>query len=1033
MKNRYSCLFLILVLLFSILTPPAFASTEGYWQLRHVEFFPTTTGTYTHYTSIESLSDGYAAYRRNYTNGAVASFSANWTRPPSIVERGENFSLDVSISIDSYQECNLRYYYPSIGAYSDKIDIRPGFSSRGDIFVQFKSEETGEMRAQAVIYDAEVRIASDSQRLTGDLGRGGVDRALIVGTGFGSVRYEYEWIPDATPAPAPPAPEPVIPEVEETQKVVFTGTVISVAGNPMRHMAVSLEPSFASPVKGQTDAGGRYLLETEFPANWQGPAFADLVLHFRHMPSGLIPLLDDGEEVWFSIRDGTQQPSQDVFAASRIRFDPGSPLHQDSSEIQITRNVFFNAPERNGQLHITSADFSGNQHDELRSNLPDTSVLPGFTYAYDQLSSAVYAALEKFNENHAVLSSFPLRVILNARKPAGSDAAFAHFDYRTNPLQIVASREYSQYNDSSRFTILHEFGHFFEYATNNNAFRCNWIDKMTRGIAAAEQRKEAVQQATVGGMVDQNRLTELNTFIYKSHLGYLNDDTGDSFVEGFATWYAAMVQRHGLMPIANYANVGEDGTLIENRKPWDSMTSEEFCIASILTRLERHEDVSLEDLWSVLRVDRENFHAYYHALLELDFLQENRAGLNQLMLDYGFYRHPFGNNRYDHHLELYYDASNSGSYMEGIDPFTDTIFEFDSMGEPKPVRTIDSEILQQKLDTAGQSSDASRNRDALPESTYRYPNRLLHVSGLSLDTDVLVRVIPDHEPANAYTITPINNKVYLGFPLTPDTGKVEVRIPGGGLLYSERLEVLQSRFRETTGQSTPIGEAVLTTSHLAPESVITKPVYGDPSQSPVQERVSRHNDPINHFIPESPDAFGLQRGTVPPGSNELTDLPHNPNNPFQLDIQSEERPSRPEPSPMTVYADGTIVLTIGSQTAYVDGRVQQLDAAAFIHEGRTMVPFRFIGEQLGAEIYWEPSLRMVSYILERPDDLTIIDLFIDEPYAFYNDDLITIDRNLTVVPLIRSNRTFVPVRFISEALGCQVDWNPDTRQVIIYR
>ena len=267
---------------------------------------------------------------------------------------------------------------------------------------------------QAVISDAEVRIASNSQRLTGHLGRGGVDRALIVGTGFGSVRYEYDWIPDATPAPALPTPEPVIPELEEAQKVVFAGTVISVAGNPMRHMAISLEPSFASPVKGQTDAGGRYRLETELPANYQGPAFADLVLHFRHMPSSLIPLLDDGEEIWFSIRDGTQQPNQDVFAASRIRFDPGAPLHQDSPEIQIARNVFSNAPERNGQIHITSADFSGNQHDELRSNLPDTSVLPGYTYAYDQLSSAVYVALEKFNENHAVLPNFPLQVVLKS-------------------------------------------------------------------------------------------------------------------------------------------------------------------------------------------------------------------------------------------------------------------------------------------------------------------------------------------------------------------------------------------------------------------------------------------------------------------------------------------------------------------------------------------------------------------------------------------------------------------------------------------
>ena len=145
-------------------------------------------------------------------------------------------------------------------------------------------------------------------------------------------------------------------------------------------------------------------------------------------------------------------------------------------------------------------------------------------------------------------------------------------------------------------------------------------------------------------------------------------------------------------------------------------------------------------------------------------------------------------------------------------------------------------------------------------------------------------MLPDHEPANAYTITPINNKVYLGFPLTPDTGKVEVHIHGGGLLYSERLEVLQSRFRETTGQSTPIGEAVLTADQLSPESVITRPVYGDPTQNPVQERIPRHNDPIDQFVPESPDAYGSQRGTVTPGNNELADLPSNPLNPFQSAI-----------------------------------------------------------------------------------------------------------------------------------------------------
>ncbi|MEW6082288.1 MAG: copper amine oxidase N-terminal domain-containing protein [Bacillota bacterium] len=38
---------------------------------------------------------------------------------------------------------------------------------------------------------------------------------------------------------------------------------------------------------------------------------------------------------------------------------------------------------------------------------------------------------------------------------------------------------------------------------------------------------------------------------------------------------------------------------------------------------------------------------------------------------------------------------------------------------------------------------------------------------------------------------------------------------------------------------------------------------------------------------------------------------------------------------------------------------------------------------------------------------------------------------MDMVPYIRINRTFMPVRFASEALGAAVDWDPDKRPVII--
>ena len=38
---------------------------------------------------------------------------------------------------------------------------------------------------------------------------------------------------------------------------------------------------------------------------------------------------------------------------------------------------------------------------------------------------------------------------------------------------------------------------------------------------------------------------------------------------------------------------------------------------------------------------------------------------------------------------------------------------------------------------------------------------------------------------------------------------------------------------------------------------------------------------------------------------------------------------------------------------------------------------------------------------------------------------------MDVAPLILENRTFVPVRFVSEVLGCKVNWNQKDREVTI--
>lgn len=100
------------------------------------------------------------------------------------------------------------------------------------------------------------------------------------------------------------------------------------------------------------------------------------------------------------------------------------------------------------------------------------------------------------------------------------------------------------------------------------------------------------------------------------------------------------------------------------------------------------------------------------------------------------------------------------------------------------------------------------------------------------------------------------------------------------------------------------------------------------------------------------------------------------------------------------------------------------DAQAFVDEnGRTLVPVRFIAEKMGANVGWEPKTMTVP--IER-DDLHIV-LTIGESKALVNGQEMVFDTKA----ITSGGRTFVPLRFVSEALGAQVDWDSPTSTVFI--
>ena len=60
--------------------------------------------------------------------------------------------------------------------------------------------------------------------------------------------------------------------------------------------------------------------------------------------------------------------------------------------------------------------------------------------------------------------------------------------------------------------------------------------------------------------------------------------------------------------------------------------------------------------------------------------------------------------------------------------------------------------------------------------------------------------------------------------------------------------------------------------------------------------------------------------------------------------------------------DTTIRIIIGEEIAYVNGEAVTLDSPAFIENGRTYLPLRFIMENLNAWVIWDGNLRTVRII-----------------------------------------------------------------------
>ena len=103
--------------------------------------------------------------------------------------------------------------------------------------------------------------------------------------------------------------------------------------------------------------------------------------------------------------------------------------------------------------------------------------------------------------------------------------------------------------------------------------------------------------------------------------------------------------------------------------------------------------------------------------------------------------------------------------------------------------------------------------------------------------------------------------------------------------------------------------------------------------------------------------------------------------------------------------------------------VRFADAQPVSVNGRVLVPVRGVFEQMGVNVDWNAATRTVSANGNGNDVL----LGIGKRVARVNGHNVSMD----VPAMVYHGRTMVPLRFISESMGAQVNWYANDRLVAI--
>ena len=114
-----------------------------------------------------------------------------------------------------------------------------------------------------------------------------------------------------------------------------------------------------------------------------------------------------------------------------------------------------------------------------------------------------------------------------------------------------------------------------------------------------------------------------------------------------------------------------------------------------------------------------------------------------------------------------------------------------------------------------------------------------------------------------------------------------------------------------------------------------------------------------------------------------------------------------------------------SDTPYIEfnGNILGFDVPPIIEDGSTLVPMRFLFEQMGADVEWDSETQTATATIENK----AVTFSIDNVNARINNKPAKMDVPARLV----NGKTMVPLRFLSENMGYDVDWDADSRTAIV--